>query len=65
MLRKADLGGLSALNMKCGTTRAVSMLGRGQSGLDCNVNHNNYNQGCCTSIIDNGYSHMAQGLVEQ
>lgn len=38
MLRKTDLGGLSALNMKCGTTRAVSMLGRGQSGLDCNVN---------------------------
>lgn len=38
VLRKADLGGLSALNMKCGTTRAVSMLGRGQSGFDCNGN---------------------------
>lgn len=42
MLRKADLGGLSALNMKCGTTRAVSMLGRGQSGFDCNGNQTDY-----------------------
>jgi hypothetical protein len=34
MFTKADFGGLSALNMKCGTIRVVRMFGRGQSGLD-------------------------------
>lgn len=54
MLRKADLGGLSALNMKCGTTRAVSMLGRGQSGFDCNeIRHRLYNQRGSARVLAN------------